>query len=156
MILPTEFIAEPDVVLLDLPARPGEEAIRALHRRLAAESDAVTDAPRFLDELLERMRIAPVCIAEDIALPHARTDAVRRLVLGVARAPEGIAFDAAHPRVQLVFLIGTPKSAVTEYLRVVAALTRLLRPPAARAALMAAADEAEFRALLSGGVAAQR
>lgn len=155
-MLPTEFIVEPDVVLLDLPGGSGEEAIRALHGRLAAESEAVADAPRFLDELLERTRIAPVCIAEDIALPHARTDAVRRLVLGVARTQGGFAFDAGHPRVQLVFLIGTPKSAVTEYLRVVAALTRLLRPASARTALMAAADEAEFRALLSGGVAAQR
>ena len=151
---PTEFIAEPDVVVLDLPARSGEEAIRALHQRLAVATDAVIDPPRFLAGLLDRMHEAPVCIADEIALPHARTDAVRQLVLAVARAPQGVAFDTSHPEVKLIFLIGTPKGAVTEYLRVVAALTRLLRPAAARKALMAARDETEFRALLSGGVTA--
>jgi len=57
--------------------------------------------------------------------------------------------------VRLVFLVGTPKSAVAEYLAAVAALTRLLRQPKARAALDAARDEAEFRAVLAGGVAAR-
>lgn len=153
---PTGFIADPDTVLLDLPAKSGEEAVRALHARLAAASDGIADAPRLLEELLERMRQGPVAIADQIALPHARSDAVRRLVLGVARTAEGVPFDPVHRNVRLVFLIGTPREGVTDYLKAVAALTRLLRPAAARKALMAATDEAEFRALLSGGVAAHR
>lgn len=152
---PTEFIAEPDIVCLDLMARNGAEAVRAIHRRLAFATDAVVDPPRFLAGLLDRMHEAPVAIADEIALPHARTG-VRRLVLAVARTPAGVPFDSVHRNVRLVFLIGTPPGAVTEYLRVMAALTRLLRPPAARKALLAAGDEAEFRALLSGGVAAPR
>jgi mannitol/fructose-specific phosphotransferase system IIA component (Ntr-type) len=102
------------------------------------------------------MHAGPVCLADELALPHARTEAVSRLVLGVARVREGVAFDAQHAHVRLIFLIGTPRENVTEYLRVAAALTRLLRAPAARKALLAAKDEAEFRALLSAGAAAQR
>jgi mannitol/fructose-specific phosphotransferase system IIA component (Ntr-type) len=153
---PTEFIAEPDVVMLDLHADTGGDAVRVLHERLAATTDAVTDAPRFLSDLIARAQLAPMCIAEDVALPHARTSAVSRLVFAVGRSEQGVAFDAQHRRVRLVFLIGTPKGAVTEYLQAVAMLSRILRNPATRAGLYAANDEAEFRALLCGGVAAHR
>jgi mannitol/fructose-specific phosphotransferase system IIA component (Ntr-type) len=151
-----DFVADPDVVLLDLPAGTAEDAVRHLHAELTAKVDALTDAPRFLAELLERMKVAPVAIADDIALPHARTDAVSRLVLAVARLADGVAFDPEHPQVRLVFLIGTPRNAVTEYLRVVAALTRLLRNPAARSGLMTATDETDFRSMLASSVAASR
>lgn len=143
-------------MILDLEAGSGEAAVRSLHERLVAVSDAVVDAPQFLADLLARMRLAPVCIADDVALPHARTNAVSRMVLAVARAPHPISFDADHKGVKLMFLIGTPKSAVTEYLQAVAVLSRMLRNPATRAGLYAATNEAEFRALLSGGVAASR
>jgi mannitol/fructose-specific phosphotransferase system IIA component (Ntr-type) len=154
--LPTEFVAEPDAVLLDLQAESGEAAVRALHERLVSVSNAILSAPDFLDDVLARMREAPVCIAKDVALPHARTDAVSRLVLAVGRAKAPIPFDPAHPDVHLVFLIGTPKDAVKEYLQAVAMLSRVLRNPATKAGLRAAVDEAEFRTLLSGGVAAYR
>ena len=102
------------------------------------------------------MLLAPVCIADDVALPHARTDGVSRIVLAVGRTRQPIPFDAAHPAVQLLFLMGTPKDAVTGYLQAVAALSRFLRKPGKRDGLCAATDETEFRALLSGGVAARR
>lgn len=144
-----ELIANPDVVVTDLRATTGEEAMRELHARLAAVPGAVTDAPQFLAELLERAQVSSVCIADDVALPHARTAAVTRLALAVGRATADIAFDAEHPRVRLVFLIGTPKGAVTEYLKLVAALSRLLKNAEARAALLTAPDEAALRAVLS-------
>jgi mannitol/fructose-specific phosphotransferase system IIA component (Ntr-type) len=153
---PTNLIAEPDAVVLDLDAETGADAVRALHARLAEVSDAVVDAPKFLQDLNQRMLLAPVCIADDVALPHARTDAVSRIVIAVARTRQPIPFDSTHPAVRLLFLIGTPKDAVTGYLQAVAALSRILRKPGTRTGLYSATDETEFRALLSGGVAACR
>ncbi len=134
--------------MLDLRATSGEEAVRALHARLGDAGGAVTAPAQFLTDLLERMSAASVCIADDIALPHARTAAVGRMVFAAARTAGEIAFDATHPRVRLIFLIGTPRAAVAEYLKVVAGLSRLLKNTAARAALLAAPNEEEFRALL--------
>ena len=149
--LPTQLLAQPDALMLDLAANSRESAIIALHARLAL-SPAVTDAPKFLHGLLERAMMAPVCVAPDVALPHARTDAVSRVVLGVARitAP-GVGFDAEHPHVRLVFMVGTPKSQVGEYLLAVAAISRLLKAEGVRAGLLAARTEAEFTALLARG-----
>ena len=156
MSSPTEFIAEPDVVILDLAADSGEAAVQALHARLVERGDAVTNPPVFLAELIARMQVAPVCIANDVALPHARTNAVSRMVLAVARTERPIPFDPDHPAVRIIFLIGTPKDDVGEYLQALEVLSRLLRNGTTRRGLLAAADAAEFRALLSGGVTAHR
>jgi mannitol/fructose-specific phosphotransferase system IIA component (Ntr-type) len=156
VISPTELLADPDAVLFHLEAASGEEAVRALHERLVGTSDAVGDGPRFLADLLARMRLGPVCVADGVAMPHARTVALDRLVLAIGRAPAGIRFDAEHPRVGLIFLIGTPKNAVTEYLRAVSVFSRVLRNAVTRAALLTAPDEESFRALLAGGLLARR
>lgn len=153
MSVPTEFIAEPDIVVLDLRARTGPEAIRALHQRLSVATDAIVDPPRFLRELLDRAVVGSLCIAADVALPHARTPGVSRPVLAVGRSDHAIAFDAEHPAVRMVFVIGTPQDAVTEYLRLAAAIARFMRNGLRRAALFAAQTEAEFRSAFSGGAA---
>jgi mannitol/fructose-specific phosphotransferase system IIA component (Ntr-type) len=150
--LPSQLLAQPDALVLDLVANSREAAICGLHA-LLAKSPAVKDAPQLLHGLLERAMLAPVCIAPDVALPHARTDAVERVVIGVARlAAPGVGFDADHPQVRLIFMVGTPKQQVEEYLLAVAAITRLLKMEGVRAGLLAARTEAEFSALLARGV----
>jgi mannitol/fructose-specific phosphotransferase system IIA component (Ntr-type) len=148
------LISNPDAVLLGLRAESGDQAIGQLHQRLCGIEGLVRDPARLLIDLQERLRLSSVCIADDIALPHARTAAVDRLVLAIARTEAGVPFDAAHPAIRLIFLIGTPKDAVAEYLQMVAALSRLLRNPIARGALLAAPDERDFRALLAHAVPA--
>lgn len=142
--------------MLDLHGGTGEEAVRALHQRLAFGCDAILDPPRLLAGVLDRMVLAPVCIASDVALPHARTNAVTRMVLAVGRSDQDIFFDGVHPGIRLVFLIGTPREAMTAYLQAVAALSRVLRHSATRAGLFAAVDVAGFRSVLASGVAARR
>lgn len=156
VISPTDLLAEPDAVLLDLQADSGEAAVRALHERLAEASNAVMDAPKLLADVTARMRLGSVCVADNVAMPHARTSAVDRVVVGVGRSARGVRFDPAHPRVELVFLIATPKDAVTEYLQTVAAFARILRNAAKRAALFTTPDEESFRGLLAGGVVARQ
>lgn len=139
--------------MLDLVATSREAALRTLHAVLAKQT-GVNDGERLLRDILERVMVAPVCIAVDVALPHARTMAVDRIVLGVARlSAPGVGFDGEHPNVRLMFMIGTPRQQVEEYLRLVAAISRLLRKPGAREELLTAPTEAEFRALLARGAA---
>jgi mannitol/fructose-specific phosphotransferase system IIA component (Ntr-type) len=149
--LPSQLLAKPDALILDLVANSREAALCTLHGQLAT-SPAVKDGPQLLHGILERAMLAPVCIAADVALPHARSAAVERVVLGVARiAPPGVGFDAEHPQVRLVFMVGTPKQQVEEYLLSVAAITRLLKTDGVRSGLLTAKTEAEFRALLARG-----
>lgn len=153
---PTDLISNPDAVILNLAAKSGGEAIRELHGLVGLASGAVSDPPQFLADLIERAGVASVCIAGDIALPHARTAAVSRMVLAVGRSEHGIVFDAEHPEVRLVFLIGTPKDAVTDYLKLVAALSRMLKDAALRQGLMTAKTEMDFLKLLTRAGSAKR
>lgn len=148
---PNELIAHPDVVRLDLAAASRDSALIALHAGFAG-TPGVLDAAQLLKDILERAQISSVCIATDVALPHARTAAVDRLVLAVGRVAEpGVNFDEDHPQVRLMFMIGTPRQQVEDYLRLVAAISRLLRRPGTRSALIAAPTEEAFRALLGRG-----
>lgn len=156
MSLPTDFFAEAHAVVLDLEVGSGVAAVEALHQRLVTDNDAVRNAAQFLADVRARMLLAPVCLSAELALPHARTDAVSRMMVGIGRTAGPLAFDAAHPDVRFIILIGTPQSAVTEYLQAVAALSRFFRNSAARERLLAATDEAEFRAVFAGSPAALR
>lgn len=127
--------------------RTAEEAIRLLQAKIAAATTAVNAPEELLSALLERYQVSPVTIGADLALPHARTDAVDRMVLGFGRSAEGIGFDSSHPRVRLVFLMATPRDQIEGYLQAVAALSRLLKREGLRAALLNAASEEELRAL---------
>lgn len=135
--------------MLDLKASSREAALRTLHAELG-KNPAVTDAERFLRDVLERVMVASVCIAPDVALPHARTAAVNRIVLAVARLKEpGVGFDGEHPNIRLLFLIGTPRQEVDAYLQLVGGISRLLKAPGAHDALLAADSDAAFRAALA-------
>ncbi len=151
MDISTDLLAQPDVVMLDLRADSRETALRTLHARLARRG-VVKNADQLLYDLLERVFLAPVCIATDVALPHARTDAVDRMVLGVARVlDQGVAFDAEHHFIKLIFMVGVPKQQVDEYLQMMAAISRVLRNESVKAGLLTAATEEEFCALLARG-----
>ena len=156
MSLPTDFFAEAHTVVLDLKVGSGVAAVETLHQRLVSDNEAVRNASQFLADVRARMLLAPVCLSGELALPHARTDAVSKMIVGIARTAGPLSFDAEHPGVRFIFLIGTPKAAVTEYLQAVAALSRFFRNPAARERLLAARDETEFRAVFAGSVAALR
>jgi len=63
----------------------------------------------------------------------------------VGRSPTGIDFEAKDGQtVRLIFLIGTPKQMVTEYLRIVGNLARLLRQDHLRQNLLEVPDAAAF------------
>lgn len=135
----------PDVINLDLKSKSAEQVIAELHRGLAT-NDAVSDSSRLLDELLVRHARGSSCLDDEVALPHVRTQFVKRIVFAVGRSQSGVAFDAEHPAIRLIFLIGVPTAATAEYLRWVAQLARTLRNPNSRSALMSASDAGAFKA----------
>ncbi len=103
----------------------------------------------FFREILERERVSNTALGHDVAIPHARTEQCTEILVAVGRSAEGIEFEAKDGQpVRLIFLIGTPKQMVTEYLRVVGNLARLLRQDTVRQQLLDASDPARFIEIL--------
>lgn len=115
---------------------------------LLTGNPAVTDEERFLEAVLERQRENPPLLGSGVALPHARTTAVKEIVFAAARCAEPVMF--GQTPIRLVFLFGVPPHRIAEYLALTAFLARRLRDPQVLAALLEAEDSDAFRHHLQG------
>jgi mannitol/fructose-specific phosphotransferase system IIA component (Ntr-type) len=71
------------------------------------------------------------------------------MVLAVGRSTQGVWFENSGQSVKLIFVIGTPKRMVTDYLSVVGGLARLLKDATTREKLISAPNVEEFIATLT-------
>ncbi len=141
-------LLDPARIALHVQSTKRTAALNEVARLLDGHPD-VANFPGFYDELLARDRLDTTCLGNAIALPHARTEHVRQIVLAVGRSDAGIPFDAHGEIVKLFFVLGTPKSKPGDYLAVVSALCKLLRDPADRATFLSAQTPAAFIAALA-------
>ncbi len=136
-------LLHPSRISLNVQATKRTVAIHEVARLLEGHPD-VSNFQGFYNELLARERLDTTCLGNEIALPHARTEHVRTIVLSVGRSENGVLFENGNQKVRLLFVLGTPKSNPGDYLLVVSALCRLLKEPANRDALMQAATPEDF------------
>lgn len=136
-------LLDPSRILLHVQSTKRTGALNEVARLLDGHPD-VADFGGFYGELLARDRLDTTCLGNAIALPHARTEHVRRIVLAVGRTETGIPFDANGELVRLFFVLGTPKTKPGDYLAVVSALCKILKDPADRASFFNAATPADF------------
>jgi mannitol/fructose-specific phosphotransferase system IIA component (Ntr-type) len=122
-------------------------ALSEVAKQLDGHAD-VSNYQAFYHELLARDRLDTTCLGNEIALPHARTEHVGRIVLAIGRSAAGIHFENGNQNVRLLFVLGTPKNNPGDYLQVVSTLCKIFKHEANRAALLAADTPAAFAAVL--------
>ncbi|MGW7521719.1 fructose-specific PTS transporter subunit EIIC [Streptomyces sp. NPDC054796] len=133
-----------------LSADGKEAAIREMAELLAG-TGKVTDTDELVRVALAREEQGTTGLGEEIAIPHAKTDAVSAPVVGFARAPEGIEWGALDgTRAKLVFMISVPEAAAgDEHLRILALLSRKLMDPGFRQRLQDAEGRAAILEILA-------
>ena len=137
-------LLRPETIKLNLQATQKVPALREV-AELLAQNKCVGNFDAFFQEILERERVSNTALGHDVAIPHARTEQCTEILVAVGRSGEGIDFEAKDGQpVRLIFLIGTPKQMVTDYLRVVGNLARLLRQDGVRQQLLDSPDPASF------------
>ncbi len=112
--------------------------------KLLENDPNVANFTGFYNELLARERLDTTCLGNEIALPHARTEHVKKIVIAVGRSDPGILFENSNQNVRLMFVLGTPKSNPGDYLMLVGSLCRLIKEAPQREALFAAATPEAF------------
>ncbi|MGH8165106.1 MAG: PTS sugar transporter subunit IIA [Rhodanobacteraceae bacterium] len=137
-----ELFAENHLVL-DLRGATAGQAIWEIVERLR-ESGEVSQAEKFYELVMEREEKSSTVANGGVAFPHARTDLVEQIVLGIGRSKAGVNFTGRADLVHLIFLIGVPQQMVNDYLICVGALARLLKSDTRRQALIGAGTSAEF------------
>jgi Kef-type K+ transport system membrane component KefB/mannitol/fructose-specific phosphotransferase system IIA component (Ntr-type) len=114
-------------------ARAIEELAQALRPSIG---DFVEPA---LIAVLEREMVASTGLGDEVAIPHASVEGLKRPVVALGLSEEGIDFDAPDGRTaRIVFLLLLPPKAYEREVRVLAGLARSVFDEAARAALMQA------------------
>lgn len=95
--------------------------------------------------IIEREFINSSGISDHIAIPHARTDAVKSFVIAFGRSSDGIDFYSLDNKpAKLIFLMGTPRQkGKNKYLAILAHLTKFLQKEAFRQALFEASSAKE-------------
>jgi len=141
-------------VILRLRSRKLPNALREIIQVLT-KSRKIDDAERFLEQVLAREREHPSAVENGVAFPHARSDLVDEIIIGIGRSRAGIPIGADQQRARLIFVIGVPERLVNDYLICVGTLARLVKDEAVRSSLLDAETSREFiDALTSSSVAA--
>src|SRR5213080_5534729 len=130
-------------VILRLRSRKLQNALREIIQVLA-QNGKIDDAEIFLEEVLAREQAHPSVVENGVAFPHARTDLVDEIVVGIGRSQAGLPFGQNGVRARLIFVIGVPERLVNDYLICVGTLARLVRDDATRSALLHAQTPREF------------
>src|SRR6266403_4670662 len=130
-------------VTLQLRSRKAANALREIVQLLALNGK-IDNAKDFLEQLLAREQAHPSVVENGVVFPHARTDLVDEIVLGIGRSRAGIPFGHNGVRARLIFVIGVPERLVNDYLICVGTLVRLVRDDATRSALLRAKTPREF------------
>ncbi|MFF5716684.1 fructose-specific PTS transporter subunit EIIC [Streptomyces buecherae] len=133
-----------------LVATDRDGAIREL-AALVARSGRVVDVAALERAALEREEQGTTGLGAEIAVPHAKTDAVTAPVVGFARSAEGIEWGSLDgTRARLIFMIAVPEAAAgDEHLRILARLARALTDAGFRARLRDAPDPAAIMEVLA-------
>ncbi|WP_327403577.1 fructose-specific PTS transporter subunit EIIC [Streptomyces sp. NBC_01288] len=137
-------------VKVGLDAGDKEGVIREM-AGLLARTGKVVDVEELVATALRREAQGTTGLGEEIAIPHAKTDAVSAPVVGFARSAEGVEWGSLDgTKARLVFMIAVPEAAAgDEHLRILALLSRKLMDAGFRERLSAAEDESAVLGVLS-------
>ena len=146
MPIPLADLLHEQQVILRLRSRKPANAIREIVDVLASDISGRTIAnpEAFLEQILAREEGHPSVVENGVAFPHARTDLVSEIVIGIGRSRPGVPFGENQQRAHLIFVIGVPERMLSDYLVCVGTLARLVKCETIRSRLFDAETSQEF------------
>jgi PTS system nitrogen regulatory IIA component len=115
-----------DACVVDMKARTKKEGLRELAEAIANVTPGL-EQKDLLDLLLEREKLGTTAMGDGIAIPHARVEALDRLLASFGRSGDGLQFDSIDGKpTHLFFLLVAPGKEGSAHLLTLARLSRLL------------------------------
>ena len=121
-----DFLKE-GAIISDLKNTDKEGVIKELVVFLEEQGE-ITDKEKIVEIILEREKLGSTGIGQGIAVPHAKTDQVREVVIAFGLSRKGVNFESLDEEpVYLIFLVLAPVEATGTHLKVLAKIARLLK-----------------------------
>jgi len=140
---------DPRAIVTDLCGGNKKEVLEELCRALVAW-DPELDQDRMVGILLDRERLGSTGVGEGVAIPHGKMADLGRLVACFGRSAKGVEFEAVDKKpVHLFFLLFAPENSAGVHLKALAKISRLLKRPSLREALLSAEGRDALFAILT-------
>jgi len=138
----------PEAVVTGVSATSRDELLAAIVDDLAGKG-VIADRDRTVRDLLAREQVMSTGVGNGVAIPHAYTQGVTRLIAGLYRTSAPIAFGAPDDAgVDLFFVVLGPKESRRDHIRVLARVSRLIGHADFREDLRRAQDARAVTAVL--------
>jgi fructose PTS system EIIA component len=142
----TDIVAAP-YIAIGLDAKSKTDVIDKLIT-LVAGHPSITDKTKLRSDVHKREKEMTTGIGKRVALPHAKTNAVSAPVLAFATMKKEIDFASIdNEPVDLVFLLATPENMLTQHLKLLSRISRLVSTDEMRQKLVAAKNADEILTL---------
>lgn len=141
-------IVSPDVILPELKGKTSAEILLEFSNAISA-SGKYQNAKVLSDRLYEREQQESTGIGNGLAIPHCKIPDLSQAVLAIGYSPDGVDFKALDGKpTHFFFMVVSPSSASVLHLRVLAALSRLLKSPTFLSRIRQHMDKDEVIALI--------
>lgn len=138
-----------DTIIIDLKSVTKKDVIDELAGQLT-EAGRLHDEAEFKAAILKREEQSTTGIGEGIAIPHAKTSAVRTPAICFGRSKSGVDYESLDARpAHLFFMIAASEGANTDHLETLSRLSSLLMDTTFRTQLMEAATKEEIIAIIN-------
>lgn len=139
---------EEDLMNFDLQGQTKAEIIKELVT-LTAQSSLVRDREELLAAVYDREKLVTTGVGYGVAFPHAKTRAMKGIVIVFGRSEVGVDFEAMDKKpVHLFFMIAAPEDAIGAHLNVMARLSYIMKSEKNRERLMRAKTAGEVMLIL--------
>lgn len=138
----TEFLS-PKAVSVNLQSKTKKDLLEEMLDVLI-ETGAVESRNRkkILDILVAREQLGSTAIGQRIAIPHGKSDSVKKLVACVGISKDGIDFDSLDgEKAYIFFMLIAPIDSAGPHLKALARISRLLKDKFIRDGLLTAKDD---------------
>ncbi len=141
-------LLHPEGISLRATPRDASAALDLLVK-LQADSGSLRDSKAYKAALLAREKEGSTAIGDGVAVPHAKSDAVKRPGLAAITAPNGVDYKAPDGKPsKLFFAIAAPADGGDAHLEILSRLMVLLMDAGFREKLLAAPDKKKFLAVI--------
>lgn len=118
-----------EVMIMDLQATDKQGAIDEMVQKMSA-AGRISDADMYKKGILAREAQTSTGLGDGIAMPHAKSAAVKEATVLFAKSNKGVNYEALDGQpTYLFFMIAAPEGANDTHLQALAALSRLLVDP---------------------------
>ena len=137
-----------DTVIIDLAATSKEEVINELTKKLY-EAGRLNSLEGYREAIIAREKQSTTGIGEGIAIPHAKTDAVKVPSIAFAKSINGVDYGSLDRQpAHLIFMIAASAGANNEHLETLSRLSSLLMDSKFREELLAAQTAEEVISII--------